>query len=182
MDFEGILKLVAEKFSKEHIRFALIGGLALHAAGYRRSTGDLDFLIHRDDTEKTKTILVPLGYRVLHESDDILNLASPWQLTGGIDFIKAHRRYALAMLERAKPLSILQSVNIPVAAFEDVIGLKVQAMSNDVTRAAGDLADIEWLIRNHQDRLDMKLIREYFVLFSCEEDLNRILTRVKHAE
>ena len=42
MGFEGILKFISEKFAEAKIRYALIGGLALHAAGYSRSTGDVD--------------------------------------------------------------------------------------------------------------------------------------------
>ncbi len=60
MDFDGFLKLIVQKFGKTHIRYALIGGFALHAAGYTRSTGDIDFLIHTDDVQKAKDILIPL--------------------------------------------------------------------------------------------------------------------------
>jgi len=47
MDFAAVCGFLFESFEKEHIRFALIGGLALHASGVTRTTEDVDFLIAR---------------------------------------------------------------------------------------------------------------------------------------
>ena len=54
MDFEAVFKLILEQFSKHKIRFAVIGGFALHAAGFPRATQDIDFLLHHEDMPKLK--------------------------------------------------------------------------------------------------------------------------------
>ena len=48
---------------------------------------------------------------------------------------------------------------------EDLIGLKVQAFSNDRTREPIDLYDIETLMKLHGEGLDWELVGEYFELF-----------------
>ena len=182
MNLEGLLKLVVQKFEEKKISYALIGGFALHAAGYHRATGDLDFLIHVDHVKAVKNILTSLGYNLIHESEDVLNLSSPWGFIGGIDFIKAHRKYALAMLKRAKPYSIEKNLNIPAIIPEDIIGLKLQAMSNDSSRFTRDLADIEWIMGHYWGKLKMDLVEEYFKIFSLDDELDRITEKIKNAK
>ena len=45
MDFESVFAMLIERFQKEEIRFALMGGFAMHACGYSRSTEDIDMLV-----------------------------------------------------------------------------------------------------------------------------------------
>jgi hypothetical protein len=181
MGFEGLLKTLAEKFNETQIRYALIGGIAMHTAGYHRSTGDLDFLVHGEDVEQVKSLLNGLGYKLIHESPDVLNFMSPWVLIGGVDFIKAHRPYALAMLQRAKVVRVSDGVDLLTAAVEDIIGLKVQAMQNDPGRKMKDVADIEWLVKNHKN-MDMVLIEEYFRLFSLQDEYRMMMERCRNAQ
>ncbi len=181
MDFEAVFKLILEQFSKHKIRFAVIGGFALHAAGFPRATQDIDFLLHHEDMPKVKTLLTALGYESLHESPNAANFLNRLSELGRIDFIIAHRKYTLAMLARAKPYEIIKNYKVAVAVPEDIIGLKVQALHNDPERKSQDLADIEWLIRNHYKKLDMNLLREYFTLFNYTGQLDQILKETGHA-
>ena len=182
MDFEGLLTTLSGKFAEAHIRYALIGALALHAAGYHRSTGDVDLLVHADDIPAVQGILLGLGYRILHESGDVLNFASPWGLIGGVDIIKARRKYALRMLEKARPSLLGAKISIPAVVPEDLIGLKLQAMANDPARQTRDLADIEWVLSHHSHTMDMQLVEEYFGLFSMEQEFKTVLQRIRNAQ
>ena len=181
MDFEAVSRMVLEQFSKNHIRCAVIGGFALHAAGFPRATKDIDFLVHVDDLPMVKNILIGLGYDIVHESSDVVNFWGKLKELGGIDFIVAHRKYALAMLQRAKPYEIIDGYTVQVAVPEDIIGLKLQAIANDPERASQDMADIEWLIKHHHKVLDRKILEEYFGLFDRIEDLTRLYQGVKNA-
>lgn len=175
MDFEAVSKMILDRFSKQHVRCAIIGGFALHAAGFNRATMDIDFLLHGQDAPMAKNILGSLGYEIKHESQDAINFLGKLDSLGSIDFIIAHRKYSLAMLERAKPYEIVKGCTVNVVVPEDIIGLKVQALHNDPSRYSQDMADIEWLIKNHRQRLDLALLREYFALFNCEDKLEKIL-------
>jgi len=66
MDFEGVTRYILEQFAKNQVRYCLIGGFALHAAGFSRATRDIDFLVHHEDTVKIKAILTGFGYDITH--------------------------------------------------------------------------------------------------------------------
>jgi len=52
---------------------------------------------------------------------------------------------------------------------DDLIGLKIQAISNDPkNRYPVDAPDIQKLIMLHREKMDMILVREYFRLFKKE--------------
>ncbi|MBI4308830.1 MAG: nucleotidyltransferase [Candidatus Omnitrophica bacterium] len=175
MDFEAVSKMILGQFDKHGVRCAIIGGFALHAAGFQRATMDIDFLVHHQDIPAVKSILTSLGYELKHESPDAANFWGMLNELGNIDFIIAHRTYALAMLDRARPHEIVKGCTVNVVVPEDIIGLKIQALNNDPSRYAQDMADIEWLIKNHRQRLNVDLLREYFGLFNCVDKLEEIL-------
>jgi len=181
MDFEKVLTFLLENFDKHKIRYAIMGGLALHAAGYSRATQDIDILILKEDMPKIKKFLLSLGYDVLHESEDVINFKGALKELGQIDFLLAHRIYTKNMLKRATEYDILKGrFKAKVVTPEDIIGLKIQASTNDPGRNSRDLADIEELLKRH-DKLDIKLLREYFSLFGREKELNTLLGKIKNA-
>lgn len=182
MDFEHVLSFLLEHFKTHNIRYALMGGLALHASGYSRATLDIDILIHKEDMPKIKELLLNLGYELIHESEDISNFRGLLQELGQIDFLHAHRTYAQNMLKRAKEYAILKDrFKVKVLVPEDIIGLKIQSSVNDPKREAHDWADIEQLLLRHHKELDVKLLREYFALFDLEHKLDHLLEKINHA-
>lgn len=182
MDFAKVLTFLLENFKKYGIRYALMGGFALAAAGYSRATRDIDILILKEDMPKAKKLLLTIGYEVLHESEDVVNLKGALKELGQIDFLLAHRNYTKNMLKRARECEILHGqFKVKVITPEDLIGLKIQASANDPSRSARDRADIEELLKRHADKLDLKLLREYFSLFNRQDELDELLGKIKHA-
>ncbi len=182
MDFAKVLTFLLENFKKYGIRYALMGGFALHAAGYSRATQDIDILILKEDMPKAKKLLLSIGYEVLHESEDVVNFKGALKDLGQIDFLLAHRSYTKNMLKRAQECDILNGqFKVRVITPEDIIGLKIQASVNDPGRGTRDLADIEELLKRHADKLDLKLLREYFSLFNRQDELDHLLGKIKHA-
>ena len=182
MNFEKVLTFLLENFRKYNIRYALMGGFALHAAGYTRATEDLDVLILKEDILKVKKLLLGLGYDIAHESGDVINFAGALRELGQIDFLLAHRSYTKNMLKRARECEILKGqFKVKVIAPEDIIGLKIQASTNDPSRNSRDLADIEEILKRHADKMDLELLREYFLLFNREKELDDLLGRIKNA-
>jgi hypothetical protein len=182
MDFENVIKFLLEYFEKYNIRYALMGGFALHAAGYSRTTHDIDILIHKEDMPQMKGLLLNLGYDLIHESEDISNFRGLLSELGQIDFLHAYRNYTRNMLKRAQEYAILQNrFKVKVLRPEDIIGLKIQASANDPKREARDWADIEHLLRLHHDQLDLDLLREYFSLFDLEHKLDQLLGKIGNA-
>ncbi len=166
MDFKKVLQGLLEGFDKRQIRYALMGGFALGLWGVPRATVDIDFLVTLDDMGKVHDIVSSLGYERKYHSENVSQYTSPHAVFGEVDFIHAFREASLGMLQRAEKKEIFggrRTINVLVP--EDIIGLKSQAMANNPTRTAVDLADIESLMDLYGSNLDWARIEEYFDLF-----------------
>lgn len=182
MNFTLIFKFLVENLSRGKIDFALMGGFALQAAGVTRTTQDIDLLVLSKDSSKIKEIMFKHGYELLYESEEVLNFTSKNFELGRVDFLLAHRKYTLAMLKRAKEEPVLEGkFKIKVLNTEDQIGLKVQASSNNPKRLRHDMADVRMLLENNFSKLDLALIREYFMLFGRERELDDMIKEIKNA-
>ena len=182
MDFELVFKELLQKFHEQNIRFALIGGFAMQVAGFARATVDIDFLVEAEDLNKVKEIMKKLSYELTYGSEEFSNYWHPISAFGCVDYLHAHRPYSRKMLRRAKNHKILGTLETPILQPEDIIGLKVQAISNNSQRQTLDMGDIEYLIKKDIDTLDLGLIKEYFDLFGKGEELNSLLKRLKNAQ
>lgn len=170
MDFKTVTSNLLSAFEREHISYALIGGFAVSLWGYQRATVDIDFLVNNDDMKKVRRIVEKMGYRCIHASENVSQFLSDDKKQGNLDFLHAFRPASLHMLERAKQKTIFdgeQTISIIIP--EDLIGLKIQAINNDPSRAPFDMADIEALMKIFGTALDWALIEEYFELFDKAE-------------
>ena len=181
MNFALVFKELLQKFNEQGVRFALIGGFALHVAGFTRATKDIDFLVDAEDLEKIKRIMHQLGYELTHESQEFSNYWHPMAALGCVDYLHAHRIYTRKMLERVKKEKILEKFETPVLIPEDIIRLKIQSIVNNPSRHSLDMADIEYLVKNSEN-LNLDLIREYFHLFDLDQMLQDLLKRTKDAQ
>ena len=68
------------------------------------------------------------------------------------------------------------------AATGGIIGLKVQALSNDPERERGDLADIELLTERYSREIDWERVRGYFALFDRLELYDEIRNKYGPAD
>ena len=170
MDFKSVTSNLLSAFEQEHISYALIGGFAVSLWGYQRATVDIDFLVDNNDMEKVRRIVEKMGYRCIHASENVSQFLSDDKKQGSLDFLHAFRPASLQMLERAKLKTIFDGEqSIPVIIPEDLIGLKIQALNNDPSRALLDMADIEALMKIFGSALDWPQIEEYFKLFGRAE-------------
>jgi hypothetical protein len=141
-------------------RFALIGDLALSAHQLPRATQDIVFLLDKAAADQVDAALIALGYHCIHRSEDAANYRRGAQ---ALDLIYAYRARALALLVNTQTRALGAQV-LPVVSVEGLIGLKLQAISNDPRRLQ-DLVDIRNLIEKHRQHLDLALLFDYFTLF-----------------
>jgi hypothetical protein len=178
MDFERVLKALLTEFDRHRIRYAAIGGFALGVLGYARATMDLDFLVHRDDLDKLDQSITVLGYERIMQTENVSHYRYRDESWCGVDFIHAFRKPTLAMLSRAKSYPLFGGTqSIKSADPEDVIGLKVQALTNDPDRKPQELADIEALMKLYGPRLDWRRVQEFYDIFGMGEDARRMKER-----
>ncbi|MDY6862570.1 MAG: hypothetical protein SV062_06220, partial [Thermodesulfobacteriota bacterium] len=123
-----------------------------------------------------------LGYEKQDFSnDEIISYLSPLNVFGQVDFLLARRKYTRAMMQRAKKNFVFGGeLVIKTLLPEDLIGLKIQAISNDPkNRYLIDAPDIQRLFGLHLAKMDMALVREYFSLFDKEDLLDEWLGNIK---
>jgi predicted nucleotidyltransferase len=176
MDFLRALAELTEKLDAEAVRYALIGGFGMAMRGVQRATVDLDFVLAMEDLDRSDQALRELGFRRYFHTDNVSHYRHD-ELVERIDLLHAFRRPSMAMLERAERIELEKGLAVPVAAVEDIIGLKVQAMSNDPARAEQDWLDIRLLVRSARvagHSLDWELIGDYFTLFDKQHLLEAL--------
>ncbi len=173
MQFSRVLPVLFAEFQKKQIDFALVGGLALYFSGAARTTFDADFMIFLTQADAVDRLMKGLGYDCLHKTENVANYASKDPAFGQVDFLFAHRPYALAMLSRAVEREFM-NVTVKVLQPEDLIGLKVQSSSNQPERLTQDMLDVENLLKGHARTLDWELIETYFRLFDREKEFKNL--------
>lgn len=170
MDFKLVIEKLLAEFEKSNVHYALMGGFALGALGIARGTVDIDFLVLGDDMEKVGPIMAEMGYQCAYKSENVSQYKSTEKTYGEVDFLHAFREASKGMINRAEEKDIFGGeLTIKVVKPEDLIGLKAQAMANDESRRAIDLADIESLMALYGARLDWPLIEEYFSIFGMTD-------------
>lgn len=145
--------------------------------GVQRATLDADFILLADDLDVAHSILQSLGYRREFHSENVSHYMGMEPMLGRVDLLHAFRAATLGMLERAERLQLVPGCSIPVVHVEDLIGLKVQAVCNDPSRAISDWSDIHQLVEsagraNHP--LDWELIEDYLDLFDQSHHLSTL--------
>ena len=182
MDLKEVLKTLIAKFHERKIDAVLSGGLALSTMDIFRFTKDIDFLIPEESKKAVDEIMTELGYEIQDFStDEILTYLSPLKVFGQVDFLLARRKYTKAMMERASKQKVFKGrYKVKTLMPEDLIGLKIQAISNDPeNRYHIDAPDIQRILVLHQDEMDMALVREYFKIFNKEDLLDEWLDKIK---
>jgi hypothetical protein len=70
-------------------------------------------------------------------------------------------------------------IKLPVVDAEGIIGLKVQAMSNNPARRDRERDDIRELLTLHGSKVDLALLREYYRAFELEAELEEMLREIE---
>jgi hypothetical protein len=167
------IKQVVDAFVGCKTTPALIGGLALAAHQVVRATRDVDFLADADDADRLHEILLALGYRCVHRSEDAANYVRDDE---GLDLLYAHRPIARRLLTQATRRDTAMG-SLRVISAEGLIGFKLQALVNNPFRTR-DLDDIRALLRAQRGRLSMVEVQEYFALFDRKEMLDELLAEI----
>ena len=180
MDLRTVLKELTEALGSAGISYSLIGGLALAPHGAGRATTDVDLLVDDERADDVDRIITEMGYERRHRSADVGNYLSDDPARGRIDVLFAHREHTRRMLAESERYTVLGRSDVRVVDAEDLIGLKVQGMSNDTRRYRMDIADIQRLIEASAE-LDMNRVRFFFRLFECEHELDSLLADLEDA-
>lgn len=107
--------------------FVLIGGHAVNAHGYDRTTIDFDFLVLGSEQEAWKKIMASIGYSPFHETKAFIQFASDSGGAMRIDLMLVDQS-TFEKLSRGSEEKLYGSRHIKVASILHLIALKLHAM------------------------------------------------------
>jgi hypothetical protein len=146
MDFTRALALLHGFFEEQHVRWALIGGLALAAYGLPRTTFDLDVVADGDRQDDVIAFLAGAGFETLYRSRGFSNHLHGDRALGRIDVVYVRGDTRDAIFRDARSLPGPGGMELFVPRPEHLAAMKVAAMSSDPGRTFGDLADVRFLL------------------------------------
>jgi hypothetical protein len=139
---------IARAASGAGVDFLLIGGHAVNAYGYQRTTLDIDLLVSEVQLEAWKGVLASLGYVLGHETSAFVQFAEP---PGSEEFpidlmvVDAPTFQRLASGSTSRRFG---DVDLRIPRVIDLIALKLHALRSPARAARGkDLPDILELMR-----------------------------------
>lgn len=134
--------------ARNGMRFLLIGGRALEAYGYVRSTRDLDLLIRADDLSRAGELLREIGYLPLAETP----IFSRWRAgkpgLEDVDLLYVDPA-TFAKLTADAVVMTVGNLQVQTPSLIGMIALKLHAMRNSPERRNRDLLDIQEILRLH---------------------------------
>ena len=160
MQFDEVLRTFAGFFEREGIRYAVAGGLAIHAWGHSRTTQDIDFAIDGAAQQRVIAFSESIGYETLYASTGYSNHEHPDETFGRVDLLYVYGDTADRVFAAAGQRFIAGGVEAPVPKPEHLIAMKVQAIKNAPRRVSIDVPDIEFLLR--LPGVDRAAVRDYF--------------------
>lgn len=152
---ESALRRLCADLLPLHVRFALVGGLAVSVRTEPRFTRDADLMVALRDDEHAEALVHQLqqdGYAVLAsvEQEAVHRLATvrlqpPEGGNAGVvlDLLFASSGIETEIVDAAEVLEVLPKLLLPVALIEHLIALKI--LSRDDRNRPQDIADLRSL-------------------------------------
>ena len=129
------------------LSYVLIGGHAVIARGYARTTQDLDLVVPTAEREAWRELLLLLGYKVYHEQSGFIQLSAAEPGQWPIDVMVVDGSTFSSLQTDAEPIR-LGAEEAPVASVMHLIFMKLHSMKTGPgDRVAKDLADVLELLR-----------------------------------
>ncbi len=138
------MDIVATNLPAEGVDYLLVGGFAVNYHGYTRNTLDVDFMIVTEQLETVRRIMTQAEFVNITIQDNVAFFNAP-DSPLRVDFLRVDRDTMRKLLANAVSANV-QGVEVKVPALHDLIGMKIFALSQDVSRRMGkDLPDIAYL-------------------------------------
>lgn len=169
MLLDGAVKIVAaiaEKAAHAGLPFIVIGGNAVIAYGYPRTTVDVDLLVKDTDRRKWDELIIPLGYRQ-HHIHRVFHMYNP--IPDGmpaVDFMLVNEHTFSKLSENTRETE-LGGATVRIPSLRNLIALKLHALRyGGEHRHTRDLLDIVELSQLNQVDLESPEYVEILVRYA----------------
>ncbi len=172
MDAARLLSLVDEACREAGTRWAVIGGIAMNAYGYARTTADFDIAAEETFRRALLEVLLGKGFEAVHDVEAFTNLLHPEPALGRLDVMWLEGATAERVFARARGLPGPGGVRVPVPAPEHLVAMKVRSIQSRPTRVFRDGADLQHLLSLAE--IDHDEVRGYFQRAGLDELYGRL--------
>ena len=171
MALKELIQNLTSWFDKENINYALIGGFALQAYGYVRSTRDIDFLILEKNQDLVISHLEQIGFKTLHLSSGYSNHLHPIDSLR-IDFVYVDELTGSKIFTETTSTILFDDTPLRVVSARHLIALKLFAAKNDPDRILREFADIKELVKN--THLSRQVLKDLLSTYGFEDWIDKV--------
>lgn len=172
MNFARVLEEVSTFLDGKGYRYALIGGVALAAYGFARTTLDLDLILDAEAAEDVIRFLEARGYQTLRRSSGYSSHVHPDLLWGRVDILYARGETSREIFSSCRPSVGPGGRAVLLPKPEHLAAMKALAMKNDPSRTFQEMADIRFLLG--LPGVDRTEIRLYFERHGMKERFDEL--------
>jgi hypothetical protein len=144
--------------AQNDLPFLLIGGRALEAYGYVRSTRDLDLLIRADDLNRAGELLREIDYLLLAETAIFSRWRSRNPTLEDLDLLYVDQA-TFAKLTADAVVMTVGNLEVQTPSLIGMIALKLHAMRSNPERRSRDLQDVQEILRLHPGAVSLEELR-----------------------
>jgi hypothetical protein len=174
----NIFQLISSILRETGTSCVLIGGFAVNYYKVTRQTADVDFLITKEDFEKTRGLFERAGYKQEFTQEIFARLNSTKGSLLDIDFMFIDKETLGEIIKSGKKINLAEEEFI-IPCLNHLIALKLHSLKyNFKIREFKDLPDIIHLIRMNKVDYKSKTFRELCLKYGTKELYNRILHSV----
>ena len=158
----------------------VIGGLAVIEHGYSRLTTDFDILVQRVQKESWHSLVLALGYELIHEAQVFSQYAARQGPNWPIDLMFVNEATFERITAEAKPKTIGGAV-LQLVSLEHLIALKLHALKHsNLRRFLKDFEDVMHLVQLNKIDLRSPTIRDLFLKYGNADLYEKVLYACEH--
>ena len=159
---------VSREAGGKNLPFLLIGGYAVLAHGFVRTTGDIDFLIRKSQAADWQKLLEELKFVVKFSGETFLQFDPPPEEKLPLDLMFVSDENFAKMFSEAKQIES-DGVITKVVSLPHLFALKCHAFKSRPLRAMKDIEDLVQLTRLNKLDLNEPTLRDILLKHGGQE-------------
>jgi len=168
------LATIAIRAAEKKLPFLVVGGHAVVAHGFPRSTFDIDLVVARDDQDRWKAVLQELGYVLLHQGPTFVQFKEP---TGQVPplYLMLVSRETLSRFLGEAVAAPDNECGAKIVSLRHLLALKCHAAKHGGQhRIVKDADDVIRLVEANRLKMSDPEIRELFLKHGTAEFYEKV--------
>ncbi|HAO80666.1 MAG TPA: hypothetical protein DCQ92_17180 [Verrucomicrobia subdivision 3 bacterium] len=164
----SLLRVISQKADEQKLPFMLIGGYAVMAHGFVRTTGDIDFIIRKSQANDWQKLLESLKFAVHFSGPTFLQFNPPPSEKLPLDLMFVNNEIFNQMLSAAAQIET-DGVMARVVSLLHLFALKCHAFQSRPHRAMKDIEDLVQLTKINKLDLNEPTLRAILLKHGGQE-------------